>query len=93
MNWFNYCKPVCSYFKVATFSSFFEPEIEKLTEYSEFIEDQLKHMHQQEAKHEAHHGRILEMKEVKEGGAKKRKLVEDPDHVDHEKSFKEGVIF
>ena len=32
-------------------------------------------MHQQEAKHQAHHGRILETKEVKEDGAKKRKLV------------------
>lgn len=43
-DWFSYCKDVCMNFKVNTFSSFFEPNVEEIHGYNHFLEDQLRLM-------------------------------------------------
>ena len=37
-NWFVYCKNVCTNFKINTFYSYFESDLDKIEKYSEFIQ-------------------------------------------------------
>lgn len=41
-NWFVYCKNVCTNFKINTFDSYFEGNLDKIEKYAEFIQHQLK---------------------------------------------------
>jgi len=40
-DWFSYCKDVCMNFQIYSFSSFFEPNVNEIRTYNEFLKNQL----------------------------------------------------
>ena len=40
-DWFSYCKDVCLNFQIYSFSTFFEPNIEQIRNYNDYLEEQL----------------------------------------------------
>lgn len=43
-DWFSYCKDVCMNFQIYSFSSFFEPNVNEIAAYNDFLKDQLQIM-------------------------------------------------
>lgn len=60
-NWFTYCKSSCENFKINSFEEFYEPELEKFENYTEFIKDQINHHEAEAAVHGANSHRILSL--------------------------------
>lgn len=40
-DWFSYCKDVCMNFEIYSFATFFEPNIDHITEYNDFLQEAL----------------------------------------------------
>jgi hypothetical protein len=105
--WFVYCRPVCEEFQIAKFAEFFEPEVQKLKEYTVFLEEKVAEMThggkervlfnniiKEEA--EVKKGRLLSTAPVKDSGVEKKKerKLFDKDHTNQQKDkSKEGLIF
>lgn len=47
-DWFSYCKDVCMNFHVYSFASFFEPNVNEIRGYNDFLKDQLQIMSNQQ---------------------------------------------
>jgi hypothetical protein len=43
-DWFSYCKDVCMNFQIYSFSAFFEPNVEEINGYNDFLKNQLQIM-------------------------------------------------
>lgn len=72
-DWFSYCKDVCMNFQIYSFSAFFEPNVEEINAYNDFLGNQLQIM----SNHQLAQA-LLNPKDAAAGPGKGRVLADDP---------------
>ena len=71
-DWFSYCSDICQKFTIAEFSEYFEPNIEQISRFNDFIQDKLRQLNDQKTR-----SAVMGATSNRDRGGNRRRLLSD----------------